>query len=114
QIAVRIKREKHALLQFKQGLMDESNVLATWGDKRLLRVETNHMQQPNRQCHRTKSLLRRGWYAPLRGEIGPSLLELEYLDYLDISNNDFRGMVIPNFTGSLSQLKATQTCKCKF
>ncbi|CAL9029142.1 unnamed protein product, partial [Prunus brigantina] len=51
-------------------------------------------------------------YAPLRGEIGPSLLELEYLDYMDLSNNDFRGRVTPNFTGSLSKLKATQTCKC--
>ena len=40
----------------------------------------------------------------LGGELSPSLLDLKYLNYLDLSYNDFQGIPIPNFIGSLNKL----------
>ncbi|GMP86457.1 hypothetical protein CsSME_00039230 [Camellia sinensis var. sinensis] len=42
---------------------------------------------------------------PLRGNISPSLVELQHLNYLDPSNNNFGGSRIPEFIGSLSNLR---------
>ncbi|KAL7259398.1 hypothetical protein ACSBR1_005322 [Camellia fascicularis] len=41
----------------------------------------------------------------LRGEINPSLLNLKHLKHLDLSLNDFGGMPIPFFIGSLASLR---------
>ena len=41
-------------------------------------------------------------FPPLRGMISPSLLELPYLTFLDLSGNDFKRSHIPEFIGSLS------------
>ena len=38
------------------------------------------------------------------GKISPSLLNLKYLSYLDLSQNNFEGINIPNFLGSLESL----------
>ena len=43
-------------------------------------------------------------WTPLGGVLSPSLLELKYLNYLDLSYNDFQGIPIPNFIGSLKKL----------
>ena len=43
-------------------------------------------------------------WEPLSGVLSPSLLELKYLNYLDLSYNDFQGIPIPNFIGSLNNL----------
>ena len=40
----------------------------------------------------------------LRGKINPSLLDLEYLHHLDLSYNDFGGVPIPSYFGSLVSL----------
>lgn len=40
----------------------------------------------------------------LRGEISSSLLELQDLNYLDLSGNDFEGKALPKFIGSLTRL----------
>ncbi|PIN21788.1 Leucine-rich repeat protein [Handroanthus impetiginosus] len=44
-------------------------------------------------------------YAPLKGMISASLLELQHLKYLDLSYNDFGHAPIPDFIGSLSELR---------
>ena len=41
----------------------------------------------------------------MQGMIIPSLLELPYLTFLDLSSNDFKQSHIPEFIGSLSNLK---------
>ena len=41
----------------------------------------------------------------LGGEINPSLLHLKDLVYLDLSMNDFLGVQIPDFFGSLEKLR---------
>ena len=42
---------------------------------------------------------------PLRGKLNPSLIELKYLTYLDVSFNDFNLIQIPEFISSLSNLR---------
>ncbi|KAK9127403.1 hypothetical protein Syun_016200 [Stephania yunnanensis] len=43
--------------------------------------------------------------AALGGKVKPSLMELKYLEYLDLSGNCFRGSQMPMFFGSLNQLR---------
>ncbi|XP_024190242.2 receptor-like protein EIX1 [Rosa chinensis] len=103
-----LESERHALLQFKQGLVDESSALASWKSEKdcckwrgiACNNQTGHVTRLDfsfRYINYTE--------VPLRGEISPSLLELQYLNYLDLSFNDFERIVIPKFIGSLSQLK---------
>ena len=40
----------------------------------------------------------------MRGKLNPSLIELKYLTYLDMSNNDFNQSQIPEFIASLPNL----------
>ena len=42
---------------------------------------------------------------PLRGKLNPSLIELKYLSYLDVSNNDFNQSQILEFIVFLSNLR---------
>ncbi|TKY49865.1 Leucine-rich repeat receptor kinase protein THICK TASSEL DWARF1 [Spatholobus suberectus] len=42
---------------------------------------------------------------PLIGEINPSLIQLQNLQYLDLSDNFFGGNGIPDFNGSFTQLR---------
>lgn len=41
----------------------------------------------------------------LGGKLNPSLLELKHLSYLDLNGNDFQGIPIPHFVGSLQSLR---------
>ncbi|XP_068314993.1 receptor-like protein EIX1 [Pyrus communis] len=43
-------------------------------------------------------------FQPLRGKISSQLTELQHLEYLDLSWNDFNRSQIPEFIGSLSNL----------
>ncbi|PRQ60925.1 putative leucine-rich repeat-containing, plant-type, leucine-rich repeat domain, L [Rosa chinensis] len=112
-----LESERHALLQFKQGLVDESNALASWENKKdcckwrgiACNNQTGHVTRldlPFISFNYTE--------VPLRGEISHSLLELPYLNYLDLSYNDFGGMIIPKFIGSLSQLKELKLAAADF
>lgn len=50
----------------------------------------------------------------LGGEINPSLLELKYLNYLDLSMNNFTGLQIPKFFGSLKKLRYLNLSRAGF
>ncbi|KAM5573899.1 receptor-like protein EIX2 [Rosa sericea] len=112
--------ERRALLQFKQGLVDESNVLASWESKKdccewrgiACNNQTGHVITLNLSYNSSD-----GYIDPkplLRGEIDPSLLELRYLNYLDLSFNDFGGIMIPKFIGSLTRLKELKLASASF
>ncbi|XP_009375566.2 receptor-like protein EIX1 [Pyrus x bretschneideri] len=104
-----LQTEKTALLQFKQGLIDKSNVLASWKTGRdccewrgiTCNNETGHvitldLYYSSSDIYNVET--------PLSGVIAPSLLELPYLTNLDLSFNHFQGQ-IPKFIGSLSRLE---------
>ncbi|XP_023900164.1 receptor-like protein EIX1 [Quercus suber] len=94
-----IHTEREALLSFKKGLTDPSCRLSSWvsGDCCQWRgIECNNKSYPV-----TKLDLRN---AGLGGKINASLIHLKYVNYLDLSENDFIGIQIPEFFGMLENL----------
>ncbi|XP_062027179.1 receptor-like protein EIX2 isoform X2 [Rosa rugosa] len=106
-----LESERHALLRFKQGLVDDSNALASWKSEKdcckwrgiECNNQTGHVTNLDFSFNYDPYLY--SAEVPLSGEISPSLLELQYLNYLDLSYIDFGENMIPKFIGSLSQLK---------
>ncbi|XP_075667645.1 receptor-like protein EIX2 [Castanea sativa] len=94
------EKDKQALLTLKRGLTDQEHVLSSWSDhkdcciwagvfcdKKIGRVSELHL-----------------YNSRLGGEISGSLLQLEHLNYLDLSFNDFNCTPIPTFLGSMFSL----------
>ncbi|KAL7161055.1 hypothetical protein ACSBR2_041662 [Camellia fascicularis] len=99
--------DRKALVEFEKGLTDPSCLLSSWvGNDCCTWVDLGCSNQTgnvvsldlrNRfECIYNSSCL--------GGEVSSSLLDLEYLNYLDLSMNDFRCIAIPNFMGSLEKL----------
>ncbi|CAA3029408.1 receptor 12 isoform X1 [Olea europaea subsp. europaea] len=99
-----IEKEKEALLKFKDELIDEYSRLSSWGNEKYKKdcckwsgvdcdYQTNHIVE-----------LDLGGMG-LRGNVSVSLLEIQYLKYLDLSDNDFNYSRIPQFIGSLGRLQ---------
>ncbi|KAK9184164.1 hypothetical protein WN943_024510 [Citrus x changshan-huyou] len=106
--------ERKALLQFKENLADPSGRLSSWVGEDCCRwrgVSCNN---------RTASIIKLKLNNPFRhsfdqyeddaghelgGPIGPSLLQLKDLKYLDLSMNNFKGFKVPEFIGSLKELR---------
>ncbi|KAK1435258.1 hypothetical protein QVD17_01019 [Tagetes erecta] len=100
-----IDKEKHALLHFKSYIrQDPEGLLSTWKDEE--EAATNYccnwsgVTCDNQTGHVTSLDLRFGF---LEGKISPLLLNLSYLNHLDLSGNSFSG-TIPIFFGSMTQL----------
>ncbi|PIN04368.1 Non-specific serine/threonine protein kinase [Handroanthus impetiginosus] len=85
-----LESERLALLKFKDELVDAHSRLSSWGDE-------EHKQD----CFDDDGI----GDALLKGMISASLLELQHLQYLDLSYNDFGNGPIPEFIGSLSKLR---------
>ncbi|KAL3512442.1 hypothetical protein ACH5RR_025159 [Cinchona calisaya] len=110
-----IQIEREALIKFKEGLSDPSNFLSTWiGDNCCswkgisCSNKTGHVvkiELQNIQCYEDGE----DFYGTnknsscLGGEMSPSLLDLKYLNHLDLSLNSFH-IPIPEFLGSLGML----------
>ncbi|KAL1555666.1 receptor-like protein EIX2 [Salvia divinorum] len=103
-----IESEREALLSFKNSLIDTDGILSSWRNDKCCKwygVEcsntTGHvialqLDAYDRELTRPRHL---------RGKISPSLLELHHLNHLDLSHNDFGGIPIPEFIGSMKQLQ---------
>ncbi|GLT65079.1 hypothetical protein SLA2020_375310 [Shorea laevis] len=100
--------ERNALLKFKEGLKDPSGRLSSWvgsycctwsgvGCNR----QTGHVTKLDLNMRPPISFN----FASLQGTMSPSLLDLKYLNYLDLSWNNFEQTPIPNFIGSLTKLE---------
>ena len=110
--------ERNALLQFREDLADPLGHLASWVGKDCCRWKGVHCS--NQTGHVVKLNLRdkgdclmkriqsaAAYYnnsSCLGGKISPSLLDLKYLKYLDLSMNDFQGIPIPDFFGSFERM----------
>jgi len=105
-----IERERQALLSFKEGLIDDFGMLSSW---------TNHHNNTdcckwkhihcNNQTGHVRLLDLHGNFGNtpyLRGAINlTSLIHLQYIQYLDLSNNYYALSYIPHFTGSFTNLR---------
>ncbi|KAF8393032.1 hypothetical protein HHK36_021273 [Tetracentron sinense] len=112
------ERERRALLRFKQDLKDPSNRLFSWDgegdcctwtgvhcDNLTGHVIKLQLQNPYDIFHLSDDEFGAYERSTLGGEIDPSLLELKHLNYLDLSQNDFGGIHIPKFFGSIGSLR---------
>ncbi|GLT86496.1 hypothetical protein SLE2022_046340 [Rubroshorea leprosula] len=114
------EKERNALLKFKEGLKDPSGRLSSWVgndccawfgvgcSRRTGHVTTLDLRNPyggNLFGDLNASDLRAFQLASLRGKVNPSLLDLKYLSYLDLSLNNFEQTPIPNFFGSFTKLE---------
>ncbi|XP_022760164.1 probably inactive leucine-rich repeat receptor-like protein kinase At3g28040, partial [Durio zibethinus] len=118
-----IESERQALLKFKQDLIDQSNRLSSWVEGEdcceWLGVFCNNLTGHVKELHLGLLSSRPDVHAPhaewdvewdvyirskLGGKINPSLIELKHLSFLELSNNDFGGLAIPEFIGSMKSL----------
>lgn len=107
-----LERETTALLNFKAEVTDDYGRLSTWGEKDKDNCCGWKGVRCNDRTNRVVALDLPGPYVedftlstPLRGNISPSLIELVDLSYLDLSNNDFSTIPVPEYIGSLSKLQ---------
>ncbi|KAJ6868229.1 LRR receptor-like serine/threonine-protein kinase FLS2 isoform X2 [Populus alba x Populus x berolinensis] len=103
-----IERERQALLKFKDGLIDDSGSLSTWGSEEEKRdcCKWRGVGCNNRTGHVTHLDLHRENYEKyLTGKISNSLLELQHLNYLNLNGSYFGGSHFPYFIGSLKKLR---------
>ena len=108
-----IEREREALLRFKHGLVDDYGILSSWDTRDC--CQWKGVRCSNQSGHIILLHLPAPWfentsftssyYQSLRGEISPSLLELEHLTHLDLNCNDFERSPIPSFVASLSKIQ---------
>ncbi|KAM7499937.1 hypothetical protein LguiA_024351 [Lonicera macranthoides] len=101
------ENERQALLELKQGFLDEDGVLSSWGSQE----EEDCCKWKGIKCsNRTGHVIvldlnATAGFSYLSGKVSPSLLQLNHLKYLDLSHNIFQLSPIPEFIGSLSRLK---------
>ena len=95
------EKDKQALLNFKQGLSDRSRSwLSSWSDQEDC-SRWDGVVYDNKTGRVTELDLSESIFG---GEISGSLLQLEHLNYLDLSHNDFNRIPIPTFLGSMASL----------
>ncbi|CAL9007193.1 unnamed protein product [Prunus brigantina] len=104
-----IEKERQALLAFKRGLVDKSDLLSSWGSEaqkqdccRWIGVSCSNQTGHVLQLDLSSNVIR----GRLEGKmISPKLIELQHLHHLDLYEIDFSGSQIPDFIGSLSNLR---------
>ncbi|GJW83029.1 leucine-rich repeat protein [Tanacetum coccineum] len=119
-----IKEERQALLRFKHRLIDETDRLASWigendcckwagivCDNMTGHVHHIHLRALEGHCqfdtedHLEATIFKEALKQQLKGDLSPSLLDLKQLEHLDLSCNDFGGIQVPEFIGSLGNLR---------
>ena len=100
------EHERQALLKIKEDIIDDYGYLSSWSS------DQDCCKWSGVRCSdQTDNVIMLNLNAsffplrPLWGKLNPSLLELKYLTYLDVSNNDFNYSQIPEFIASLSNLR---------
>ena len=94
------EKDKQALLNFKQSITDPLKKLSSWSDQEDC-SRWNRVVYDNKTGRVTELHLN---YLRFGGEISGSLLQLEHLNYLDLSYSDFNCTPIPTFLGSMASM----------
>ncbi|XP_051123923.1 receptor-like protein EIX2 [Andrographis paniculata] len=93
-----LTRDRRALRDFKSGLIDPDNSLSSWRGAACCRWM-------GVVCDNFTGAVTGIRLHGLRGEIGPSLVQLRSLKHLDLSYSEFEGVEIPGFLDSLENLE---------
>ncbi|THG01990.1 receptor-like protein EIX2 [Camellia sinensis] len=111
-----IEFEKKALIKFKEGLIDPSMKLFSWvgDDCCSWKGISCNKQTGNVEMLDLKNNGDVYGSSCLGGEISSSLLNLKHLSYLDLSMNNFREIPIPTFLGSLEKLNYLNLSQASF
>ncbi|GKV30622.1 hypothetical protein SLEP1_g39416 [Rubroshorea leprosula] len=112
-----IESERQVLLAFKQGLVNEHGWPSSWGSEEEKKncCEWEGVQCSNTTGHVTILNLTKYSYDRhfiLRGNLSPSLFELQHLIYLDLSGNNFNLNHIPEFISSLNKIQHLDLYNC--
>ncbi|XP_065867143.1 receptor-like protein EIX2 [Euphorbia lathyris] len=117
-----IKNERDALLKFKHSIADPSDKLKSWVGEDCCSWQGIICNNSN--GHVTKLELRgtESRYSGVKecedsclgGQISHSLVNLTYLNYLDLSVNNFSEIGIPEFVGSFKVLEYLNFSQAKF
>ncbi|KAL2523203.1 disease resistance family protein/LRR family protein [Forsythia ovata] len=107
-----MKTEKEALIRVKEGFSDPSGRLISWEGEDCCKWrgvvcnnETGYVIKLKLRNPFPNGFVGDGIDCSLSGKINPSLLNIKYLNYLDLSFNNFEGIEIPKFLGSLKKLR---------
>ncbi|XP_010068966.2 receptor-like protein EIX2 [Eucalyptus grandis] len=98
--------DKEALIDFKNGLQDPHYLLSSWQGNDCCRWQGIGCDERTGGITSIDLHGDSGTYdGRLSGEIRPSLARLKSLRFLDLSSNNFDGVPIPEFIGSLENLR---------
>ncbi|CAL9007003.1 unnamed protein product [Prunus brigantina] len=106
-----IERERQALLAFKWGMVDKSDLLSSWGSEA---QKQDCCRWVGVSCsNQTGHVLQLGLSYEVVGEfdnfqgkmINPKLIELHHLQHLALPEINFTGSQFPYFIGSLTNLR---------
>ncbi|KAH7669445.1 Non-specific serine/threonine protein kinase protein, partial [Dioscorea alata] len=118
-----IESERMALLDFKKHIQDPYNKLSSWVmgqdccswegvhcDNLTGNIIALELRGPDPMSYESYYLDDSDYfhylhYLQLGGEISPSLLQLQHLNYLDLSCNSFYGTSIPSFISQFKELR---------
>ncbi|XP_058076497.1 receptor-like protein EIX1 [Magnolia sinica] len=98
--------ERKALITFRKALNDRHNILSSWDDE-----ASDCCKWRGITCHNiTGFVLKLDLHTynntlSLSGRIDPAVVELKHLQLLDLSYNAFYGIPIPEFLGSMKELR---------